>query len=305
MFSNRILRISGIVLLALVVAVSFITPESLLSTEVNFIYSDLRRPAEDNTEIQTKLDPGNTEAMEKLPERIEDWRDINMLISGYEVSALEDALNADIIIVRGYLKNEPFSLPVKLLTLQSKSRESFHPPEVCYPAMGYKILEESYEEIVIPLEKWAHIEIKVENLEMFSTGKRDYNNVIRVKKLVIAKDDERGINRKNVILYFYLGNSSAFIHLTNITMVRASIDVLVSGSVDESTEMAKSFMQEAIPLMFGPREGGDRVIIDELFHSGAGGIALGVFMYLIPLSIIFYPEIRMVTRRKSKSVSPD
>lgn len=302
MFSSRILRTTGVFLLTIIIAVSFITPKSILSTEANFVYSDLQNPGEEHTKVRTKLDPGDEKAMEDLPKNIGDWRILDMVIKGYKEEELERSLNADIITVKGYLKNEPFALPVKLLTLQSKTRASFHPPEVCYPAMGYEILEEGYEDIVIPEEIWSQIEDTVDSLEMFSTGKRELNNTIRFKKLVISQEDDRGIDRRTIILYFYLGNSSAFVHLTKITMVRVSVDVLVSGSVDDSLNMAKEFLIEAIPLMFGPDEGGDRVIIDKLVHSGAGGILVAILMYLVPVSIIFAPELRKLTNRLKKRV---
>jgi len=88
--------------------------------------------------------------------------------------------------------------------------------------------------------------------------------------------------------------------LTKITMVRVSIDVLVSGSVDDSLNTAKEFLIDAIPHMFGPDEGEGRVIIEELFYSGTGGITIVIFMYIIPLCIIFTPEIRKSVYRVRK-----
>jgi len=132
-----------------------------------------------SNKVGTRLDPGDEKAMEDLPENIGDWRILDMIIKGYKEEELERQLNADIITVKGYLKNDPFALPVKLLTLQSKTRASFHPPEVCYPAMGYKILEEGYEDVVIPVDIWSGIEETVDNLGIYSTGNQEINNTIR------------------------------------------------------------------------------------------------------------------------------
>ena len=87
--------------------------------------------------------------MEVFPNDISGWSGSN-----YDTTRVAESLGADVMLLRAYSHPE-FYQPVFFLIVQSTNRSSFHPPIVCYPALGYTIEEEGKEEIPVHNISWV------------------------------------------------------------------------------------------------------------------------------------------------------
>lgn len=130
------------------------------------------------------MDFGDKEKVQNFPNHIGNYYGVDSNTSG-----LTESLKADVGLMRSY--RNPSS-QIFLLILQSKNRSRFHPPTVCYPALGYDIEKESSEEIVIQNESW--IEGPWREAEK---SKASLN--LKVKKLLVNNEKER-----RIVLYFYV-----------------------------------------------------------------------------------------------------
>lgn len=73
-------------------------------------------------------------------------------------------------------------------------------------------------------------------------------------------------------------------------MVRVSALAPIEGSYDGVLNITKEFMSETIPCMFEMQKEESSVLFI-LLSSLAGKVLIGV-LFLVPLVIIFYPEIK-------------
>jgi hypothetical protein len=97
-------------------------------------------------ELEARVYVRVRKSKQNFPTNIGNYSGVNS-----DTSDLTERFKADVTLMRSY--RNPSS-QIFLLILQSKNRPSFHPPTVCYPALGYEIEEESNEEIVIHNESW-------------------------------------------------------------------------------------------------------------------------------------------------------
>ena len=140
---------------------------------------------------------GSNEHVQALPTTIGDWH-----ISGSSnKSQLAEQLGADVILLRAYCQRGSYR-PVFLLIIQSDNRSSFHPPIVCYPALGYKIEEETTEEIFISNVTWVQPPL-YSHVEPEEAGY--FNGSMSAKKLVISKESNGEVTKRKVVLYLREG----------------------------------------------------------------------------------------------------
>ncbi len=136
---NALSRLLGFLLLAIVLIILLATPSAIFSRNVSFIYPNLEDPHTGQTNVQTKMDFGDQAHVESFPMEFGEWRG-----ESYDPSKAEDMrdkLGASVLMMRDYYKPGLWR-GLTFLIMQSKSRTSFHPPQVCYPATGWGIQEE-------------------------------------------------------------------------------------------------------------------------------------------------------------------
>ena len=83
-------------------------------------------------------------------------------------------------------------------------------------------------------------------------------------------------------------------------MIRVSALVPTEGSYDGILNITKEFMGDTIPSMFEMRKEEHPVLFILLASGSIIGKVAVVFLFLAPLLIIFYPEIRNMRRKREK-----
>jgi hypothetical protein len=174
--------------------------------------------------------------------------------------------------------------PVFFLIVQSNNRSSFHPPIVCYPALGYTIEEEGKELVPVHNASWA-------GGQWLSEMDVTFNGTIVVKKLVVAKESEEDgkVTERRVVLYFYVKDRP--VASNTVTMVRVSAIAPTEGSYDGILNISKEFMGDTIPYMFEPKEK-EHFIFTILASGSIVEKAALLMLILVPLAIIFYLQLR-------------
>ena len=284
-------KIIGLLLLGFVIIILLSTPSMLLAKSITTIDTELSHATGAETHVQTKMDFGNNEHMQAFPKQIGDWN-----ATDYNIKGIAESLGADVMLMRAYSHPKLYQ-PVFLLLMQSTNRSSFHPPIVCYPALGYTIEEETNEEVPVHNVSWAAGYWRSEEFER-EHGLL-FNGTISAKKLVVVKESKEDgkITERRVVLYFYVKESPFGVASNTVTMVRVSALVPTEGSYDGILNITKEFMGDTIPSMFEIREEDPILFITLVSGSAIEKVAV-VFLFLAPLSIIFYPQIRNMLRKQ-------
>ena len=269
--------IIGIILLSVVVIMLVISPVSFFSPMVtlgNSLYSS----ASKEVSVQTKDNFGNQAVVENFPKIIGQWQGYD-----YPVAQYLSLLQADALLLRVY---EPptFSQPIFFTIVQSKSDASFHPPNVCFTAQGYKIEDQSQENVTITDAAWAP----------------DPSNItIPVNTMVVTLNNSDGtITERRLILYFYVKGNQFY--SDTVTMVQLDAMIPLQGSYAGNLTDEKAFLNDVIPQMFSS------TTTDNTYHPifltiidwGAGGYIVIALLILIPAAIIFYPKIKIKSASK-------
>ncbi|MFO8011266.1 MAG: exosortase-associated EpsI family protein [Dehalococcoidia bacterium] len=280
--------IIGVLLFFLVTVFSFTSPEDFFNN-VKFVDDDLSRDRGNELTVNVSHDLGDAEELNQFPDRIDRWVGIDKDVGGWKQS-----LGADTVINRNYIDENPFD-PVFLLIMQSSDRTSFHPPTVCYPAIGYTIEEEGKAIVRVTDTSWVAklYEIDPEKVARWVKGEVSIDcGEISVKKLLVRN----GEGERRVVIYFYIKESG--INGETIDMVRVSTVAPSSGDYDASLARCQEFMGEVIPLLFEPDKSNRKMFISYMLDMGPGGYFLIVFMFAVPLALVALP-----VRMKRKAVS--
>ena len=275
-------RIIGFLLLMFVVILLLSTPSMIFAHAITMIDTELSYATDEALTVRSKLDFGNNEHMRALSNEIGGW-----IGSDYDTAGVAERLGADVMLMRDYINPDTFQ-PVILLVLQSNNRSSFHPPIVCYPALGYTIEEEGTVEIPVQNMSW------VEG-PWFGAVQHLYPNVtVTAKKLIVTKQSGGKVTDRRVVLYFYVKNSPFTSDTT--TMVRVSALAAPEGSYDGILNLTTTFMAYTVPCMFELRQDEDPVILI-LMATNIGKLMVGLIL-LLPLLVMFYPRIRNLKSRR-------
>jgi hypothetical protein len=276
--------IIGLLLLAFVVILLFATPSMIFAKAVTTIGTELSHATSDEMIVRTKLDFGSTEHMQAFPKQIGNWSAFE-----YNTTRIAEVLGADVLLMRAYSNPNSYQ-PVFFLIEQSTNRSSFHPPPVCYRALGYTIEEEAQETVMLhnvtfAQERWMEKDIPS-------------NVTLSVKKIVVAKESEGEgtITERRVVLYFYVKNRP---YASNtVTMVRISALAPIEGSYDGILTISKEFMADTIPYMFELQAEQEQPILFTILATGSLTEKLAVtILFLVPLATIFYPQLMMIRRK--------
>jgi len=275
-------------LLSLVFILIFLltTPEQLASDPALFIDSELDFTSGHEVSVLLKMDLSSSEQLKKLPTKFGDWTGRDD-----DVSSIEQFLEAGCLLIRSYSK-PALVQPIFFLIMQSDFKSSFHPPIVCYPALGWTIEEEGEETIPIADTTWAH---KPSAEWPSVTRNPESSSYIRdsllAKKLVVFKGTKDDIKERRVVLYFYLKDNQLI--SDRVTMMRVSALAPLSGSYDEILNIEREFISDIFPHLFEICEKKqDQMFIVHLAKSGVGGCLLLAFLFSIPLVILIYPRVR-------------
>jgi len=302
-FFEEYSKFIGLLMLVFVIILLFSTPSMLLAKSITTIGTELSHATGDETLVRTKFDFGNNEHMQAFPEQIGDWTG-----SDYNTTGIAENLGADVMLLRAYSHPKLYQ-PVFFLIMQSNNRSTFHPPIVCYPALGYTIEEIGKE--TIPVRNISWVEEPLYGTPKDKDKEGVYFNrtiTISAKKLIVIKksggnengNENEEVTERKTVLYFYV-KENPFASDT-VTMIRVSALAPLEGSYDGILNITKEFMGDTMPCMFELRQEEPIVFILLASGSASGKVAL-VLLFLVPLSIIFYPQIRnvLIAPRKEKS----
>ena len=278
-FLEEYCRLVGLVWLTFVIILLFSSSSQLLSKSITTIDTELSHASGDETPVRTRMDFGNVEHMDAFPKTIGDW-------SGREFVASErykQSLGADMLFMRAYWR-PGISHHVFFTIIQSNNRSSFHPPVVCYPALGYTIKEETTDTVLMSNTSW-------EEAPLFGTAKQQENRSISVKKLEVTKEAADGsVKERRAVLYFYVKDNP--LTSDTVTMVEVSSIIPTDGSDDGMLGISKDFMADTIPYMFELRPEGD-IIAVSLAKSGIAGWFVIAVLLGLPLLVILYPRVKV------------
>jgi len=171
--------------------------------------------------------------VQAFPTEIADWHSVG----SYNKSTLAGQLGADVVLSRDYSHPSAYQ-PVFLLIMQSRNRSSFHPPIVCYPALGYEIEEETTEEIPVSNASWASKPL----FASWESRKEElgcFNGSISAKRLVVFKESGGKITERRVVLYFYVKDNP--LAADTFTMIRVSSMAPLKGSLGRDTQLHQRF----------------------------------------------------------------
>jgi len=283
-FFETYAKVIGLIVLAFVVIILLSTPSTIFAQAITTIGTELSRATGDETVVRTKVDFGNNEHMRVFAEQIGAW-------SGYEYNTTQMTaqLGADVMLMRAYSHPELYQ-PVFFLIMQSTKPSSFHPPIVCYPALGYTIESEEKEPIVVQNISWAE--------GRWLQKETPSNATIMVKKLIVYKEAEEDhrITERRLVLYFYVKERP--FDPSTITFIRVEALIPTEGSYDGMLAIASQFMGDTIPYMFELRREEPIIFVLLASRSLASKAALALLI-LIPLLIIFYPHLKAAQRGRS------
>jgi len=281
--ADTFIPIVGLIALVFVIILLLSTPSMILAKQVSVIDTELSHASGHETSVKIKMDFGSNAHVQALPTIIGDWQSVGSC----NKSQLAEQLGADVMLLRTHCQQGAGSCqPVFLLIIQSQNRSSFHPPIVCYPAVGYKIEEETTEEIRVSNATWAEAPW-YPNVALEEPG--IFNGSMSAKKLVIAKESDGEVTKRKVVLYFYVKDNPVI--TDKITMIRVSAHAPLNGSYEGALNLTKEFMAEVVPYMFEVREEEDITAV-QLAKSGIGGWLIIGALVSVPIGIIVYPRIK-------------
>jgi hypothetical protein len=281
-------KIIGLLMLAFVIILLFSTPSMILAKRVTMIGTELSYATGDELPVRTKLDLGNNEHMQAFPSKIGAWTAYD-----YNTTGLAESLHADVLLMRAYSHPQLYQ-PIFFLIMQSNNRSSFHPPIVCYPALGYIIEGEGKETVTVHNVSW------VEDPWLSKANMKRNDVLLSVKKLVVVKEaaDTGKVTERRVVLYFYVKEPP--LSSDTITMARVEALAPTDGSCEEILKVAREFMGEIIPRMFEVQRSERSLFSSLATGSIADKLAL-ILLFLAPLAVIFYPELRSRSYRRSRT----
>jgi hypothetical protein len=264
--------LAGIGILIMILLVLLISPSSLLSPTITAVGTNLNKSTSDQISVITKTD-FDPEQIKNFPYDIGKWHG-----QDYDATQVAKQLGANYLLVRGY-DPETFTQPLFFTILQSKTDSSFHAPDYCFPYQGYLIQEEAKDNLVITNQAWS---------------KGQSNIALPLNKLVVTKNStDNKIIERRVVLYFYLKGNQFY--SDTITMIEVQGLTPLQGSYDGTLNEEKEFLSQAVPLLFQFQPASDsqwHPLIATMAEKGISGYIGIAIIFIIPLSIIFYPIIR-------------
>ena len=268
-FLDEHATVIGMLSLAFVFIFLFSSPSMIFAKQITVIGSDLHSSAGSQIHVRTQMDFGNKDKVQNFPKRIANYYGTNC-----DSTSLTESLKADVALMRSY-RSPATQTQIFLLILQSKNRSSFHPPTVCYPALGYEIVQESDEEITIQNESW---------MESPWMGEKKHCASFTLKKLVVSNGKEQ-----RIVLYFYVKPQQLLSDEITLILISA---VSYPGGQEQVLNSMKLFTSEIFPLMFEHREEEQISAVLLLRSGGIFGLIAIILLFFFPIALIVYPKLR-------------
>ncbi len=285
------LRITtAIVLFFAIIAVLCTSYQDIFLHGIWMIDTELNESGRNSFFVRTKVDFGEGNYMESLPDKVNDWYSAG----DYDWDRIKKALGADAMLVRAYTKTDIYQV-VFLLVAQSDEPSSFHPPPVCYQAQGYDIEEEGNISFAVPKTDWAAEQWRSEKEGNIFKGE------FSAKSLVISKKDREGnVSERMVVLYYYVKHGGVV--PDNITMVQVSASAPIDLSYTGTFELLEELMGDMVPVLFKPERIKKEATAVHIVHKyGALGYLMIIGGFMVPVAIAFFPIGKLMIRRKRQS----
>ena len=278
-------RITICMLALTAIAVLLLSTPGLIFVEgITLVDTEIQHSSGHEVFVTTKLDFSNSEEMRSFPERMGNWS-----AKSYNKSSVEKSLGADVLLSRTYWHEDYFK-PIFFLIMQSDNVSSFHPPTVCYPALGWEI----------ETEKTGGVEFNVTDVA-WTEGSgwlsehegRIFHGSISAKKLVVYKEHGGEITDRRVVFYYFVKDEKHFIP-SSITLIRISTPSGSNSTDEDALELCKKLAADTFPLMFELRPP-ERMLGEMLVaEHGAFGCLTLALLFLVPIGILLlsFPGIR-------------
>ena len=278
-------RVTICVLALTTIAVLLLSTPGLIFVEgITLVDTEIQHSSGHEAFVNTKLDFASGEQIMSFPENIGDWHSIS-----YDWSRVKESLNATVLLCRAY-RHPSSPDPVFFLILQSGNASSFHPPTVCYPAIGYEIETEEAGAVAFNVTDVA-----------WTSGSgwlsehegRIFHGSISAKKLVVFKDRAGETTDRKVVFYYFVKDETRLIPDT-ITLIRISTASASNSTDEDALNLCKKLAGDTFPLMFEMRP--PQKMLGEIFvaeHGAIGCLTLAL-LFLAPIGILLFsfPGIR-------------
>jgi len=247
---------------------------------VSLIATELHGSSGKEIFVRTKLDFAHPETMKDFPQNIGQWHS-----TSYDWSRLKESLGAEIMPSRAY-RHPDFPNTVFFLIIHGTNMSCFHPPIVCYPALGYEMIEEG--EVKVPIETTLCAQEHWRSEKEGSLFKGEMNT----KKLVVVKRSKNGeITERRVVLYYYVRDERMSV-AKEMTMVRLSALAPVSGSDRNALETMKKLASDTFPEMFEVKLDERTIAEMVIIKYGAPGFLVIAMLVSAPIIFMLLPLIR-------------
>ncbi len=260
------------------------TPELIFVEGVTFVDTEIQHSSGHETFVTTKLNFAGGEEVRSFPEHIGNWS-----AKSYDKSGVEKSLGADVLISRTYWHEDCFK-PVFFLIVQSDNVSSFHPPIVCYPALGW----------TIETEKAGGVAFNVTDVGwtegsgwLSEKEGRIFHGSISAKKLVVHKERDGEITDRRVVFYYFVKDETRFVP-TSVTLIRISTPSASNSTDEAALTLCEKLAGDTFPLMFEMRPPA-RMLCETLVaeHGAMGCLAIAA-MFFAPIAILLlsFPSVR-------------
>ena len=260
------------------------TPGMIFVEGVTFVDTEIQHSSGHETFVSTKLDFAGGEEIRNFPEQIGNWS-----AKSYNKSRVEKSLGADVLISRTYWHEGCFK-PVFFLIVQSDNVSSFHPPIVCYPALGWTIEKEESGALAFNVTDAAWT--KGSGWLSEKEG-RIFHGSISAKELVVYKEKDGEITDRRVVLYYFVKDETRFIP-TSITIIRISTQSASNSTDEAALSLCEKLAGDTFPLMFELRPP-ERMLCETLVaeHGAMGYLAIATMVFApIAILLLSFPGVR-------------
>ena len=273
---------AGIVFFVLLIIIMASNTTSILTSGVSMIDTEINRSNwNSGTFVRTKMDFGKNEHIEAFPDQIAEWE----MRQDYDWPQIKEALGVDTLFVRAYEK-DGFYQPLFFLVAQSKDLTSFHPPPVCYRALGYEIDDESVIYFPVTDRTWA-----AQHWRSIKEG-NIFAGDLSAKRLIVSRRDAEGnILERRALIYYFVRDSG----LTSNTITMIEVSTIIPGDSDYNSniDMLRKWIGDATPEMFVPRQSKDELLGAKWTNShGIVGWITIIMALSMPLAVVFWPVIK-------------
>ena len=270
----------GMLTLIFILTLLFSTPGMISAGGVSLIDTQIQGSSGKEMFVRTKLDFANPEQMEQFPRTVGEWHS-----TSYDWSRLKESLGADVLLSRAY-RHPGYSNPIFFLIIQGTNMSTFHPPVVCYPALGYEIEEEGKVEVPVENASWAAGPWRTE-LE----GSVFKGNMSVKKLVVVRRSGNDKITERRIALYYFVKDERMSV-ANEVSMVRLSALTHLSGSYRADLEQMKKLAAATFPEMFDVRPKENMLVEILIIEHGVLGYVVIATLLSAPVIFVLLPFIR-------------